>query len=498
MAFTLYRFVQTRWTSSVNRISTAWRIITRARHDKVPAQQDRGERGRESIDSIEDVTWPFTDEQREVMVQKFFDSIDQDAVCALASRHNGHKSCQIDVWDKGSFNICFIVKFNTDNTKWVVRIPIGPVVHNAWDKLESEVITMRYIKTNTNIPLPTIHEYGQDRTLTKTSSATPFLILDYIPGKSLDIKALLEATLEQRKGFFAELIEVLAHLRRLEFSEAGSLVPDPHGGPNPVVGKLFSIPINELQTMHRRKQYTLPASVSATEFVGHRYDVISTIYNLPQKNQSQNEAMLELFALDSLRKLISNFIDKQCDNGPFILSHLDLGYGNIIVDNDFHIQGIIDWEWAGHNPDLWNIQNEFFSEFYDVLQEKSQTSDCCNQLVEDWDSHQKLTLPIAQILHHPSHLARIYYRAIYPTLFDCSYQDTVSEFYENNAWFSSQVEGLVDHSDRFTQYLKNSGLYSVKERDPQVDKKIKEQNQEIDELLKELSLLGLEEKHALL
>jgi hypothetical protein len=43
----------------------------------------------------------------------------------------------------GSFNVCFFVEFYTVATAWVVRIPIEPVVHRAWEKLQSEVYTMQ-------------------------------------------------------------------------------------------------------------------------------------------------------------------------------------------------------------------------------------------------------------------------------------------------------------------------------------------------------------------
>lgn len=91
-------------------------------------------------------TFPLTEEQINSSIQKFIDSVNKAAVCELVSRHNGGKRCQVINQQNGSFNLCFFVQFHSDesdDTTWVLRIPISPAVCNAWDKLVSEVITMR-------------------------------------------------------------------------------------------------------------------------------------------------------------------------------------------------------------------------------------------------------------------------------------------------------------------------------------------------------------------
>lgn len=84
-----------------------------------------------------------TDDQKRLQRKQFIESLDLDAVCALASRHNNGKTCKVVNKVNGSFNICFFVEFHQDGPKWVVRVPIKPALDNAWDKLLSEVITMQ-------------------------------------------------------------------------------------------------------------------------------------------------------------------------------------------------------------------------------------------------------------------------------------------------------------------------------------------------------------------
>lgn len=87
--------------------------------------------------------YPLTQEQRDSKRQAFIDSIDQDAIRALASKHNDEEPCRILNSASGSFNVCFFIEFLNSHTRWVVRIPIEPVIYDAWTKLQSEVVTMR-------------------------------------------------------------------------------------------------------------------------------------------------------------------------------------------------------------------------------------------------------------------------------------------------------------------------------------------------------------------
>lgn len=88
-------------------------------------------------------TFPATEDQLNQIRKQFIESLDLDAVCALASRFNNGKSCQVVRKARGSFNICFFVEFEQDGPKWVVRVPIESSLDDQWNKLLSEVTTMQ-------------------------------------------------------------------------------------------------------------------------------------------------------------------------------------------------------------------------------------------------------------------------------------------------------------------------------------------------------------------
>ncbi|KAM4054407.1 hypothetical protein HRG_014884 [Hirsutella rhossiliensis] len=88
--------------------------------------------------------YPLTPEQRDERRTSFITSINKGAVGVLASRYINQKECLVsDTIRHGSYNVCLFVAFPIDNTQWVVRIPVSPPVDDAWDKVQSEVATMR-------------------------------------------------------------------------------------------------------------------------------------------------------------------------------------------------------------------------------------------------------------------------------------------------------------------------------------------------------------------
>lgn len=155
--------------------------------------------------------------------------------------------------------------------------------------------------------------------------------------------------------------------------------------------------------------------------------------------------------------------------GPFVLSHLDLRCGNIIVPDDLRILGIIDWEFAGTIPlslftsPAWitghklaaGPQNDSVLEFHEALKEKSSISSHCAQLLAAWNDEEQLTLPVAHILRHPSTLMRVYYKFIFRRLFHGQRDEIIAEFFGRTDRTSTAalVEQRIKESQEYTHYL---------------------------------------------
>lgn len=118
-------------------------------------------------------------------------------------------------------------------------------------------------------PLPRVHAFGRGEPLIRARSMTQaYLILDYVPGQSLDVQCLARDTRECRDHFYSQLIDIIAQMRQLEFPSAGFLMPDSSGGPGPVMGPLSSTHINEMQVQGLRAVTPQSPFKPSTDLVG--------------------------------------------------------------------------------------------------------------------------------------------------------------------------------------------------------------------------------------
>ncbi|RSL57397.1 hypothetical protein CEP54_008305 [Fusarium duplospermum] len=428
-------------------------------------------------------TFPLTEEQINDQIEEFIGSINEEAVCDLASRYHGQAPCTVLGRDRGSFNVCFFVRFDNDDVQWVVRVPLKPVVVNSWAKIQSEVATLRFILNNTTIPVPRVRAFGTEATLIPGSSESlPFLICDYIPGVPLPMKTLVEAPQDRRKQFYGELINILAQLYDIEFATAGSLMPDPAGKPEPIIGEILSLPANELFRDRPGLQSTTP--LPGGQYMAYHHHVLSETYRLPTEDLSEDQVQMELFAIESLVKLIRS-TESAHSTETFVLAHLDLRCHNIIITEDLHIRGIIDWEFSGtiprrlFTPPAWLTGHDssaawacpprapvmhfqLYPEFLKVLEEKSTFDSSCAALWEEWKDDPELWFSLAQILRRPSCLTQLYYRSIFPHFFEnLDYKVHVPRFFEDveNVNLALEAKHRIKQSICYTQYLKDRGLF---------------------------------------
>ncbi|KFG86298.1 phosphotransferase enzyme family protein [Metarhizium anisopliae] len=447
--------------------------------------------------------YPLTPQQVENSIEAFIASINKSAICALASRHNGGKSCRIIDQRNGSFNICFFVLFDAEDVKWVVRIPIEPVISNTWAKVVSEITTIKYIKSKTTIPCPDVYGYGHEDTLTEGVS-TPFMLMECLHGQQLSTRAVLHATETQRRNLYIDLIDTLAQLRQLEFPAAGSLIPkseSPDDESDPIIGPLLSMTVNEFERQREMPQAT-EVYTSMKDFIDLHSHILSETFQLPVQELEYRQAKMKIFALNSIAKEIRTYSELQEPSHSFVLAHPDLRCGNILVDDDFHILGIIDWEFThtvprqlllpppwitGHDPDTLLVitgvpRHQILQEFSRVLQEMHEASNGWTLLWQDWGFQQGIHLqvegpllrlsPVSQILRHPSSLMDVYYSSIFQRIFgSATCKDVViNDFFEDkeNRELAMRVELQMQRSERYTDHLKSRGLFIADERSQQL------------------------------
>ncbi|CZS91556.1 uncharacterized protein RCO7_07034 [Rhynchosporium graminicola] len=378
-------------------------------------------------------------------------------------------------------------------------------------QFKTDIVMDRYVLDHTNIPIPRVYAYGRRRLRRDSSAYQVFMVLDYIDGRPLTKKLLRDSPEDCRRRFFGEVVDMFAQLRRLEFALGGSLMPSATAGPparlwtfmfpreesftprstiglefEPKIVGAFSLRKNELQV----DGYTAARSTAKTanEFLRDRYQLLRYMWQMPCRELGQEEAEREEFALHALSlEEAQKALGLQADSSgeSFCLSHPDPRVHNIIVDDELHIRGIIDWEFSVTVPrhfflppswvtghDLGSIAPKLSAEFMNVLSSRKHLSCSHSQLARDWDFRNELTLPIAYIMLDPSDLVLLFYRYIYPKLYNESRDKVVTNFFQNTENKEPQVT-LVQRlraSEQYTQYLKDNNLFDDDSEDPEWQK----------------------------
>lgn len=589
-----------------------------------------------------DNTFPLTYNQKVEAQKAFIEAIDPDAVCRLASLHNGGKPCHIfKEKAHGSFNVCFFVEFIDDEpvadayradttpatnseaaadadatarstadvsvdadiigagvttdatseitatidgsssstttaaadgnatrttsdgnttatvdatkttnataaaeitpasdevsskcasttnrtTKWVVRIPTLPTVHDPWEKIRGEVATIRHVEANTKIKVPHVHAFGpavanepkeankaedgeaneeakeqRPEPPVKTNDSNPighaYMIIDYIAGDKMDLVGFLKSEQEKRFHFFGQLIDVFAELVGYEFDKGGSLTLDEAG--KPVLGPMQSMHLDGLRmdlgnkgntwtpTDGWKKRRRAPNStmiLSAADYALFQYRLICETYLQPSTNTTLKTLQFEEMILHDAKGLIFGAINYEQNHGPFVLNHTDLRWSNIIVNDDFDILGIVDWEWAAviplqfFVPPFWISGEEahhvgrpkYWMTLYfltSILGKKQKDSPSLGhvKLNKAWASlyRQPDSFVVSFLLRHHHEFMAIYKFSVLHEKRKQS-PDEFINFYQgltgNDSPLAKEVERKLRYAQKYVQYLHDNGLF---------------------------------------
>ncbi|KJK80633.1 hypothetical protein H634G_04873 [Metarhizium anisopliae BRIP 53293] len=395
-----------------------------------------------------------TDDEVAKASDNFVESLLPEKIKALASRYNGGRSCDITGQARGSYNVCFFVKFDNDE-EWVVRIPIEPALYKPWETLLSEVATI-------DIPVAQIHAHGKGEKLTASPTATQmFLILDYIPGTPLATKKLLRATSTMRTTFFRQLVGYLAEIWSLELPAIGSLMLCGNAS-QPIVGGLLTQSSNDARR-------DMPSFVSSKAFVESQFDLVSRYLLAPRHDHPEDEVLYDLFCLSSMKPYFSSVIKPEFDSGPFVLSHPDLRPSNIIVNEEMGIVGFIDWQFASAvprqlcTPPAWvtghtwtNYDKLFLSSFSVGLALDDKLPE---QLNREWRDPSSTSLHVAHIIRRPAHLNRVFQNYFARGQDARELEEAETKLFQDPR-VASEAQQIAERNARYTEYLKSQGRYT--------------------------------------
>ncbi|KAI1318087.1 kinase-like domain-containing protein [Xylariaceae sp. FL0255] len=284
---------------------------------------------------IDLLNWKTTDYDPVNNVHEAIQSIDWGKLCHLASGlHNGLPCVPLDKITNGLHNLVRLLQFS-DQTQWIARINLHRSAAGT-AKLRSEIDVMQLIQDRSDLPVPQIFAYELDE---NNSIGVPFILMEFLPGNTaMDAAGGYEVhkgliPLAYRRTFYRSVAECHVQMTALRFPKIGTIVKRTNGGydigPFPDIGGPFHTATSFFEAWAAHASFpSTKDEILQMMKGGPAEEVLTAIDEFPSR----------------IRKMASRL--SRNDHGPFPLCHADFLHSNIIVDENFKVLGIIDWEGA--------------------------------------------------------------------------------------------------------------------------------------------------------
>lgn len=259
--------------------------------------------------------------------------------------------CEVSFYAQGVFNKLYHVRLSDRSLLMRVSLPVCP--HR---KTRGEVATLRWIRENTTIPVPTVLDFDDSN---KNEIGFEWIMMELMPG-TVAWRRWRHMTMAQKVFLTQRIAECQAQLFR-----RGSSAASFRG-----IGTLES-------TSSKQQSFTIEQLVSMEYFMGQRIE-----YDVPRGPFGSSHDWLESFlsvlileqeksaattededdkenysAMAQVAKRLLGLLPKifppvQTLPERTALYHGDLGLANILVDDEGNLTAIVDWECVSTMP-LW-------------------------------------------------------------------------------------------------------------------------------------------------
>jgi hypothetical protein len=287
--------------------------------------------------------WPPGHDPPELDREEYLNTIDFNALEAIAASLRDELSCEIYAEHLGTYNLVYFLRF-ADDLHWIVRIPIPFRQFSAEDPdveadiqkrlFQSMIAAQTYAKEKKGVFAPTIYASFPDA---ENPVGVPFCFMQMIHGHRL-CDAIGHMTERDLRPVFSDLAREMVSLASPPyFEQIGSIGKNGEGYE---VGQLLA-------------QTALCEDHESSAERGP-FDTVEE-YFVSRLNRYQKYAFetgdRDLYILSQrLRALVPFFLDDRYNNGPFVLSPFDWESRDIFFNNDNSLCGVADWDFASIVP----------------------------------------------------------------------------------------------------------------------------------------------------
>lgn len=278
-------------------------------------------------------------------------------ICDLANKYRRRSDGRILFLHYDTFNVTARVHWDDNGRDWLIRFTLPGKSSLMDDKVQTEAAAMKYVSTNTPIPVPRVIAHGSAKENPMGLGA--FIIMTWVEGRKMsDIlhnenDGNAEENQQTIERLYEQMAEILIELWKLNFERIGSF------GHNAMTGKIavdrrpFARAVNEVMRVCELGDHP---SLSRT--YNSASDYILMLLELQYKHLRRHHGAMgetasyqEQYAARHLMKAIApNFLSLGENYGPFKLFAEGFSPDHILVDENLQVTGVVNWEFCYSAP----------------------------------------------------------------------------------------------------------------------------------------------------
>lgn len=265
------------------------------------------------------------------------------------------------------------------------------------------------------------------------------MLMEYVEGRTLFDTVIKDLERDKREHLYAQLSNVYVQLYRQQFPRIGALTLDRNNehwifeNNRPLTVAVNEQEISGLDICrHMNPQHTFTSTIDYIFFITKL--IFNDFYRGRDSILGEDDARSYLYGIYASQGILMEWVQPEYNHGPFILTHGDLRTPNIIIDDDYNIVSILDWEWSHTvpaqlfvppfwltNQDILGISKDiaslgYYMAFRDLYLEVSAQEKRLYRLplkqlplTNLWKQHKIESLLIAHGLLKPHYFGNIYY-----------------------------------------------------------------------------------------
>ncbi|KAI1772352.1 hypothetical protein F4818DRAFT_453963 [Hypoxylon cercidicola] len=287
-----------------------------------------------------------------VRIRQFNAAVNLEALQAFASELRSQPCIVSPGFSVGQHNLVRKITFR-DGVNWIARLKMPPMegepsTADATLNMQSELATMEFVSyakregiQRTVIPIPKVHAYNLDGGHPVGCS---FSIMDYVNGNTAEEVSSQYGgghegvPIQFREKFWRQMAEIAIQLASIRMPAIGCIVWDPADQHSFVVG-----PLTETGSG--------PYASAAAFYADYPLVLDRKLANGSEPVDGQGEVV------KTFRSLAASFPPPAAGTveaglaGNFGLANFDLNPNNVLVDREFNVLAVIDWDSVAAVPD---------------------------------------------------------------------------------------------------------------------------------------------------